>query len=168
MLKNLFCLALICAFASVSVSCKKEKRPEGMPDIYPVTLKIIQGGRPLEGAEVSLSSDDPILVKYPAGGISDKDGLARLKTLGFNGAPAGKFKATVAKYEVLNRPSNFEEAQKFQAEGLKEESFDLVAREYGAKATTPLTVEVQASKSAQTFDLDVGDPIRESREDLMR
>lgn len=167
MLRKLFCLTLACALVLTSVSCKKEKRPEGMPEIYPVTLKIIQGGQPLEGAEVSMTSDDPILVKFPAGGVSDKDGLAQVLTYGFKGAPAGKFKVTVAKYEVLNRPSSYEEAQKMQSEGLQEESFDLVEPEYGAKATTSLTVEVQASKSAQTFDLDVGEPVRISRADMM-
>ena len=161
-------LMAFCLFLAVAaVGCKSEKRPDGMPELYPRSLKIIQDSKPLDGAQVSIISSDPKIARFPCGGNSDANGLVELKTMGFDGAPLGAFKVVVSKIEAINRPSSYEEAQKFQNEGIKEEAYDLVERKFTDSATTPLTVEFKEADST-TIELDVGEAVRISREDLMR
>ena len=50
---------------------------------------------------------------------------------------------------------------------IKEESFDLVDRKYGDVSTTPLSIEIQTS-NPQPIEVDVGEAVHISREDLMR
>ncbi|MBQ9813272.1 MAG: hypothetical protein IJM54_08140 [Thermoguttaceae bacterium] len=161
-------IATLCVLLAVaSTSCKKEKRPDGMPDIYPCSLKIVQDSAPLADAQVSIVSSDPQIMRFPCGGNTDANGIVELKTMGFKGAPAGSFKVVVSKIEATNRPSSYEEAQQLQEQGAKEESFDLVDRKYADASTTPLSIEVQKSNPAP-IELDVGEAVRISREDLMR
>ena len=47
------------------------------------------------------------------------------------------------------------------------ESFDLVDRKYGDVSTTPLSIEIQTS-NPQPIEVDVGEAVHISREDLMR
>lgn len=165
-MRKLLVLAL-CLLIVTTASCKQEKRPAGMPEIYPCSLKIVQDSAPLADAEVSVVSSDPQIVRFPCGGVSDQDGIVELKTMGFKGAPAGSFKVVVSKIEYLNQPKSYDEAQKFQSEGIKEESFDLVDRKFGDASTTDLQIEIQQSNSAP-IEIDVGEAVRVSRADLMR
>ena len=152
----------------VASSCKQEKRPDGMPELYPCSLKIIQDGKPLADAEVAVVSSDPQVARFPCGGVSNQEGVVELKTMAsFKGAPSGKFKVVVSKIEWINRATDYEEAQKNQAEGIKEESYDLVARVYADSSTTPLTIEIQQS-NPNPIEIDVGEAVHISREDLMR
>ena len=165
-MKKLLLLPL-CLLLIVGTSCKGEKRPDGMPEIYPCSIKVLQGGAPLADADVSAVSTDPQVMRFPCGGITDQDGIVKLKTMGFDGAPAGACKVVVSKIEWKNRPTNYDEAQKFNSEGVKEEGFDLVDRKYGDVSTTPLSIEIQTS-NPQPIEVDVGEAVHISREDLMR
>ena len=166
-MKKAFFLTAICLATLVAISCKNEKRPDGMPDIYPCSLKIIQDSQPLPDAQVRIASSDPQIARFPCGGTSDQSGVVELKTMGFKGAPRGTFKVVVSKIEWKNRPSNAEEARKYESEGIKEESYDLVDRKFADASTTPLEIEIQEGVSSP-IEIDVGSAVHVSREDLMR
>ena len=166
-MRKAFLLVAICVALTFSTSCKREKRPDGMPDIYPCSIRVVQDGKPLADAEIAIVSSDPQIARFPCGGITDANGIAELKTMTFKGAPKGSFKVVVSKVEWINRPSCYEEAQKNQSEGIKEESYDLVDRKYGDSSTTPLKIEIQEN-ALEPIEIDVGEAVRVSREDLMR
>ncbi len=148
---------------TVFVGCGKEKRPEGLPDLYPFSVKILQDGAPLEGANVTLITDDSALMRWPCGGNTDANGVAKLNTYGFDGAPAGKFRVTVTKTETSGGPQSDEEAAKLMQEGgvNTSTSFDLVDPVYKNQDKTPLAVEVVASKTATVAEFDVGESTRQ-------
>lgn len=148
---------------TVFVGCKKEQRPEGLPDLYPLTIKIIQDGKPLEGANVTLITDDSALQRWPCGGNTNAEGIAKLNTYGFDGAPAGQFRVTVSKIETTGAQDQEASIQAMQqgASAPAEESFDLVDPIYKNLDKTPLTIEVAASKEGTTQEFDVGEAVRE-------
>lgn len=166
-MKRILIATLCVVLVATLTSCKKESRPEGMPDLFPCSIKIIQDSAPLADAQVSIVSNDPQIARFPCGGNTNSEGIVQLKTMGFNGAPEGSFKVVVSKIEALNQPTSYEEAQKFEEEGTEEESFDLVERQYGDSSSTPLLIEVQRSNPAP-IELDVGSAVRISRADLMK
>jgi len=150
------------AFVCVSAFGCAEKRPDGFPELYPISIKILQEGKPLEGASVNLVAQDPQLVRWPAGGNTNADGVVELRTYGYEGAPAGTFKVLVMKTETLGEANSPEEAQRLMQEGKLGdfERFDLVDTRYRDQAQTPLSLEVKAG-SNETQEFDVGAPIRE-------
>lgn len=151
------------ALAVVSTSCKKEARPEGLPELYPFSIKLVQGGAPLEGANVTLQSDDPALMRWPCGGNTDAEGIAKLNTFGFDGAPAGKFKVLVFKSETEGGAQNSEEAAQMMRDRAADTSqrFDLVDPKYKLDRTTPLSLEVVAGPDNPTPEFDLGEAVRE-------
>ncbi len=156
-------LTLFAAFAAVLTfgACGGEKRPEGFPELYPCSVKVIQGGAPLPGATVSLVGEDPQLMRWACGGNADENGVVELSTYGFPGAPAGTFKVVVTKTERPGAPTNAEEAAKTSPEELEGlETFRLVDAIYGSHTTTPLTIEVKAGNNPEQT-VDVGEAVRE-------
>jgi len=93
-------LILVFPFA---VGCGEQTLP-GMPPLVPASVTVMQDGHPLAGAGVSLLGADDITRQWPAGGTTDANGVAHLRTGGkFDGAVIGKFKVMVEKTE---RPDN--------------------------------------------------------------
>lgn len=157
------CLFLSLLLLAVFFGCKQEQRPEGLPDLYPFSVRIVQDGTPLPDANVTLITDDSKLMRWPCGGNTDANGVAKLNTYGFDGAPAGKFRVTVSKSESTGGPQNSEEAVKLMQEGSAVETqvFDLVDPIYKNQDQTPLTVEVSADPKGGTAEFDVGAATRE-------
>jgi hypothetical protein len=160
-LRNLL-LTLLVALVALT-GCKKESRPEGLPDLYPCSVKVIQGGAPLEGANVTLITNDSALMRWPCGGMTNAEGVAILNTYGFDGAPAGQFQVTIAKTISEGGAATQEEAAQNMRDGVivKETTIDLVDPVYKNQRTTPLTLEVQASKTNPVAEFDVGEEVRE-------
>lgn len=89
--------ALIVGIVSFTLGCGGEERPAGMPILQPVTIKIVQGGSPLEGASVQLMPEEASNT-WASGGSTDAMGEVKIMTMGkYDGAPAGKYKVTVDK-----------------------------------------------------------------------
>ena len=151
-------LALTSAFG-----CKGEKRPDGMPELYQCSLRVLQEGTPLPGANVALIAQDSALMRWPCGGNTNEEGVVELHTYGFPGAPAGTFKVTVVKREFEGGPQTEEEAvQQMKGEAPPSgpvESFDLVDQKYGAQSLTPLSIEIKPGDNP-TQDVEVGAPVR--------
>lgn len=137
-------IIIFCLFALLGnmLGCGGDKRPDGMPKIFPCTLTLTQGGKPLPGAMVLLySKGEPC--PWTVGGTTDDNGEAVLKTHGkFNGAPKGEWTVVVTKNIII----------------YKNESDDIgdvysnVELDYTDKETTPLELKIDG-KTKQSFDV---------------
>ncbi len=146
------------------VSCAKVQKPDGMPDLYPCTVTLTQGGEPLEGALIHCQSDDPKLIRWAVTGQTDAKGVAKIFTMGkYEGAPAGTFAVVVTKEETEgaeeSAPTDIGEASTGGQTGTV---FSLVSLEFTTKETTPLRITVEANGDSK-FDLDCGEKTRVER-----
>jgi len=150
------------AFAFLGVfllcsACGGQKKPEGMPKLYPCKIKLTQGTAPLEGATVICMSDDPALARWTIGGISDSSGTVDIVTLGkYKGAPQGTFVVTVSKYENVWNEGHSEEHD------APDQTFLMVDQKYETKETSPLSVTIEAKSNS--FEFDCGESTRAERE----
>ena len=98
---------IYCVLFALTLSfsgCGGEQLPPGMPKLYPATLTVMQDGKPLAGARVTMMNTDPE-VNWPTGGTTDNNGVIRLMTMGrYNGAPAGTYRVYVSKIEMPEIP----------------------------------------------------------------
>ena len=151
-----------CLFActvSVFSGCGGEQLPPGMPKLYPATLTVMQDGQPLAGAEVTIVNVDPS-VSWSAGGMTDQNGLLRLRTMGrYNGAPVGTYKVAVSKTEIPDialpeEPSTPEEQREYNRilREIEENTFFLVDQKFGLERTE-LEVEITPSNLRVTVDV---------------
>ena len=70
-------------------ACKKADYPAGFPKIHPIQLKVVENGTPVEGVEVVVQYSDRNLAKWRTSAFSNADGVVKLMTRGFEGAPEG-------------------------------------------------------------------------------
>ena len=148
--------------------CQGEKRPDGLPELFPCVITIIQGGQPLEGADIRLVPEDRQL-GWTSNGKTDASGKAKISThTGFAGAPAGTFKVLVSKMEMspsqvpeitkdASPAERAEYANKISAE--KRIRYTLVKREFDDVKATPHSITIAIGKNEATFD--VGEAIKE-------
>ena len=142
-----------------------EKLPPDLPKLYPTVVSVIQGGEPLEGANVNLLPKDPNS-RWAASGVSNSAGKVDFFTEGkYRGAPEGEYQVTVSK--VFAEPSKYDGQEKpsdldyptwhkmLQEENAKRAGYRLVDPKYGDRRTSPLelTVGPQQPKDQQ---IDVG------------
>jgi hypothetical protein len=64
------------------------------PRLYPVTGKVVVGGKPLEGITVQLTPIDPEKAR-PGLGVTDAEGKFAILTNGDKGAASGKYKVVL-------------------------------------------------------------------------
>ena len=156
-----FCLVLL--FAVLLSGCAK-KMPDGMPKLYPVSIAVTQDGTPLAGATVMLRYADPSAGTWAVTGRTEADGVAKLYTNGYLGAPAGTFKVVLDKreHDGLSEEERVAEIAKLQAAqtgavvpdallqaGTK---WSYVNPEYNDPAKTPLEVEITSSTKRLSVD----------------
>ena len=149
-------LSLVCCSVFVlALSGCSERRPAGLPKLYPVTLQFTQGGEPCVEAAISLipESDSP----WGTGGITDADGKVTLYTHGkYLGIPAGNYKITVSKTEIEligPAPVGMGDVQASHA-------YNLIDSIYSLPSTTTLSIEVgEGTRSFPPFEL--GEKVRE-------
>jgi len=150
-LKN-FVLPCVLILFSV-VGCSRQLKPDGFPPLYPVSVLVIQDGKPLGGALVSLHGTENSPLKWGVFAETDSNGKAVFVTHGkFYGAPEGEYLITVAKeelVEVANRGGNG-----------ATDSFTLIEKQYTDREQTPYRIHIQ-KKSKNHVELDVGKPVRE-------
>ena len=75
------------------------ERPEGMPALTPCTILATFGGERLQGVSVLLQPQDPQVQNWSAGGQTDAEGKAVLKTAAYyNGVVPGEYFVIFQKY----------------------------------------------------------------------
>ena len=140
--------------------CAKQRRPDGMPPIYPCTIVITQEGKPLEGADVRLYSGD---VMFLVSGTTDASGSAVIRTHGeFPGAPEAAYKVVVVKEEkeyiesaavMAAREKAKEKGETFEEPNLPFNLYSYVEDQFTKADTTPLEMTVvKGKKNTQIFE----------------
>jgi len=151
-------LSLIGLVAFVLAGCGGEPKPDGLPQLYPVTLTFMQGGEPCAEAIVTLvpESGSP----WGTGGVTNANGSVAVQTHGkFPGAPAGKYKIIVSKTE--NGTAGQAPVDMFTPQMVQ--TFNLIDPIYANSATTILTLEVESSKTKKPYpSFDLGEKVREA------
>ncbi|MDR0390871.1 MAG: hypothetical protein LBH59_03115 [Planctomycetaceae bacterium] len=147
-----------------------EKLPSNMPQLYQLTLTVIQDGKPLDKATVQLVRKDT-KSQWGGTGFCDASGNAEIYTQGkYKGVPAGIYSIIVTKY--FTEPSKYEgqpipdpkkdlTAYEDWMRALDSEnliSYSLVELKYGSVDTTPLSIEVGKNEKPQPID--VGKSVR--------
>ena len=133
--------------------CSGEKRPDGLPELYPLTVKITQQGTPLVDGSVRFISTDPAsggVPRWSVSGVTNAKGEAVMKTHGFPGSPIGPYKVVVSKEEI-----GYDNGDPPQVTS----RLNLVLQKYTGVSTTDLKIDVTADM--KTAEFDVGAPVRE-------
>lgn len=149
---------MITGFALVGCT---EKRPDGMPDLHPISVTLTQDGQPLAEASVLLLSDDESLTRWGVGGSTDQNGVATIRTYGkYPGAPAGEYRVIVMKTETETDPAtqNKNWTPKFPGDG--EKVYHLVDQQYSNPNSSPLKVTIEKGGN-KTVSFEIGKPIRQ-------
>ena len=154
-------LSVLLSCLILSAGCSEVERPEGLPELYPMTLQVEQSGDPLVGASVQLFPSDGTPGEWVIGGSTNARGEAVLMTHGrFEGAPAGNYKVTVNKSVTTGQSES--DDPNIQSDV---KIYDLVERKFRSVSTTPIEVEVTAGNNApQTID--VGSAVKEAAPEL--
>ena len=144
--------------------CSQAKRPAGLPTLYPCEITITQGEKPLEGAVVRLMLESGS-ADWAMSGKTGANGVAKISTALFAGAPEGTFKVLISKADVT--PSKYTEPadqsspewQKWNELVINEVRHTVlfVKPEYDHVNTTPHSITITKGKNQQTFD--VGEPV---------
>ena len=164
-------LFMACLFAFSG--CGQERRPDGMPPLHLCRITIIQDGQPLEGAIVTLHNTGQG-TNWGSSGTTAASGVADIFTQGqYKGAPEGNYKVTVRKEETVSlaTPEQLAAIEKAKAENpkwfdpprIKQETWQLVEKQYTDDKETPLELVISSGKNNIEFDL--GKAVRERMED---
>lgn len=147
MKKNfVFALSALLVLAAM-VGC--EKRPEGLPELYPTKITIkTPDGKPITDAFVSVANlENPI--RFNIGGKTNKDGVAemmvQLPTGKFMGAPEGKLAVAVTK--SIRVVPDGDENNSFGAQ--------VIDAAYNDANNSPLSIEVKKGNNEASFECEV-------------
>lgn len=142
---------------SFLIGCSGEKRPEGLPKLYPCTITVLQEGKPLENASIDLIMKNGFC-KWPIAGTTDSAGVAELRTYGlYKGVPSGTFSVSIEKREPESKlEQQFDPSRKTAPKPIK--VFSYVDQKYTNVKTTPLEITVEEKAAKKEFDL--GKPIK--------
>jgi hypothetical protein len=94
--------ACFCVFVFCLAGCQRlPERPEGMPDLVPCTVVVTFGGEKLEGVGLILQPMNKEESNWPAGGQTDTEGKAVLKTAAYyQGVVPGEYTISFQKRSV--------------------------------------------------------------------
>jgi hypothetical protein len=148
----IYFLPLIVLLFTCCTGCGGAKTPDGMPQLFPCEIVLVQEGQPLVDATVTAQSADS---SWNATGGTDTDGKAVLFTQGkYQGVPVGKYKVIISKNVTEKEPSTFEGKP-----ATKEVAYSLVEEKYQEVQTSPLEIEITAD-GKHSFHLDAGKTVK--------
>jgi hypothetical protein len=159
-LLSIFFAGVLCTLISICGCGKPSSLPADFPKIYTCEITVIQGGKPLENAMVSLH---PIgnADKYAKGcsAATNVNGKASMMTYGQNGVPTGKYKVLISK---LRDEDGTEVEDAFGEKIIKgAKTYSYVDAKYSNENLTPYEIEIKEQKEIQTLQCDVGEAIRQ-------
>lgn len=137
--------------------CRSEERPKDLPRLYPCSIRVVQDRSPVDEVRVSLY-DETTSRRWAIGGMTDKSGIATIRTHGFPGVPAGRFRVVLDKTESegIGWTGNEQNSQQ-EWEDIK--VYSMIDSKYREVETTILEIIIENKKTDQTFD--VGQPVRQ-------
>lgn len=137
--------------------CKEDNRPKDLPPLFPCTVIITQEGQPLGGAVINLVPGEGT-AKYHPMSVTDDNGKVIMKTYGYDGVPAGRYKVRVWKNIVEGETQTTDsDGEPITSGGTEYRTVDV---KYSSAETTPFEIEVTNKKAPDTT-FDVGKPIKE-------
>ncbi|MDR0390487.1 MAG: hypothetical protein LBH59_01160 [Planctomycetaceae bacterium] len=127
-----------------SFGCRRFERPEDMPDLTPCVIVTTFGGEKIENVSIQLHVQDPTTNKWVAGGKTDVDGKAVLKTGAyFNGAVPGDYIISFQKFAE----------QEFSPDGMALKSKPLIPEKYLPNKSKE-TITITTEQKEYLFELD--------------
>ncbi len=151
-----FLFSLVALFCCVAVVGCGRPKPDGMPKLFPCSVKALQDGVPLADATVTFHGGDDF--KWAVSGATDANGVAKIYTHGtYPGAPEGEFKVTITKHVVEKPEVDPNASASLTISGGS--AYDLVDAQFRTKDSTPLTITVSGKTSAE---FDVGAAVRDA------
>lgn len=145
---------MIMAAAILMTSCG-EKKPQGLPELHPCKIKVVQEGAPLAGVILYLKGAS---TKYPLSGTTDQEGIAEIVTMGkYSGAPEGEYTVTLEKR--ISDPEKIE--PKVEAGVLvypNAKLYSLLDPKLSDEKKSPHKITVE--KKSNSFDIDVGKKVK--------
>ncbi|MDR1493108.1 MAG: carboxypeptidase-like regulatory domain-containing protein [Planctomycetaceae bacterium] len=158
---------IVCVlFLIGAAGCHSSKIPDGFPQsLTPFTVKLQNQGQPVEGAAVSLISEDAN-AGYLATALTGNDGIAKLETsinvFSRPGVPAGKYKGIIAYRPKVPSDLTLEEKGTLSdSEIVKREAMitkelgalpEIVPKNWGNFNTTPVRITVPESGGSITIE----------------
>ncbi|MDR3232274.1 MAG: hypothetical protein LBT46_01170 [Planctomycetaceae bacterium] len=139
-----------------------ERLPDGMPKPYPVTIHVIQDGKAMQGASVTLIPQGESN-KWTAGALTDSSGNAVVKVLArYAGAVPGNYKVAVEKLitERTGQPPADRSSREYSDWLNNPRVWNSVDAKYSI-VNTQETLEVVAGKNAKTIDVGSSVPYKE-------
>ena len=134
------------AAGALFAGCNGASLPEGARPTYPTTVTVTYNGAPVEGATVTfVDSGTPPAPSY---GLTDAQGVAKMKTSYADGAVAGEHKVSITKQETLGgAPSVDQDSPEYDpyAADAPTTIKDLLPAKYGSIVTSGLTAPVTES-----------------------
>jgi len=153
-------LAFMFAVLSLCGCGSNSSKPSDLPPLFPCAITITQDGKPLEGATVNLVPMEGTDSKYQASATTDADGKAVIKTYGYDGSPAGKFRVCVWKTLTESGGKTIDGyGEEVEAPGIE---YRLVDVKYFDAKTTPHEIEI-IGKDTLPATFDVGKAIKEKK-----
>ena len=138
--------ALLCCVAVVG--CGRPK-PDGLPKLFPCSVKVIQDDAPLADATVTFYGADDF--KWAVSGATDANGVAKMHTHGtYPGVPEGQYSVTITKNVVEKPEVDPNASASLTISG--GQAYDLVDAQFMTKDSTPLTITV-SGKTSEEFDV---------------
>ena len=133
-------------------------RPADMPKLYPVQVSIIQDGKPLGKADITLTIKIPLNNYGTATGFTDASGIAILRTYGYDGVPVGQYTVAVSKRTIEGATlATSEDGATYETGGTIYQTVDV---QFTDTAQSPLSIDVTEKGATESFD--VGAPVRVS------
>ena len=169
MTRTFFSYTALLLSVSFIMGCGGQPLPEGMPRLYPASIEVTQEGTPLEGATVTLVSEDSELGRWSPTGITNASGVAVLQTNGlYRGAPLGTFKVVITKRvtephphpELAGAERGTPEEARYDQLNRARQTFNYVESQYSSIEDTPLTIEIVAGQ--RTYSIDAGKKVQET------
>ena len=157
---RLFCVVLPFVLLAVTLGCKKGY--QGGEKLYPVTVTVLDGGKPVDNAVVIL--DRQGADKVNASAMTDPEGKASIKIdAEWPGAPVGKYLVRVLKEPPFTPDLTPEEVAKLEPNQFSEYEEKMQKKRSALKPVvpaivggtkTPFEMEVTASKTNEaSFDI---------------
>ena len=158
-------IAIFFIIASVFfvVGCGGANVPKDFPKTMPYTITVVDGGKPIEGVIVRLSTTTS--PNWTASGVTNASGVAELQTISGSysrkGAPEGSYKVVMVKPLEVDPallgpvPEDLPGQVVYNAK-LKELQSKMtpeVPLVYSLDDTTPVSIEIAKGKKQETIDV---------------
>jgi len=143
------------SIASCVFGCSRgNDRPQNLPDLFPVNIRVLQQGEPVSDAFVRLIPVDSAM-PWSCGATTTADGHAKIMTVGrFEGAPQGEYKVLISKLEMTPTIQADLSDLKSQKVSTSTAGFDLIEPKYSDIKSTPLTANVTSNGLSCEFDVE--------------